>query len=389
MIPTVPTPPPPSRELVPLAAGRELLHALTRGAALPVAARTLDRPEFERHGHCVLADVPVRGWKVRGRWLVDERQVRAAGAVLAAPVDLRDLVPLPRPKGPAPEAVPAPDDWRRIIRYATDQRGYPAEWTAERTARICDSYTLAGVRFLDLVVSVGGKWRIPRGYVALLTRWGRVTAALMAAARLCEGCGADGTPRYWHNGWRVATAAGYVTLCPPCRVDGAVPYSGELSGVPYRKAIAAKRGHAPGRYVCCLCPNRATLWDHCHDHGYVRGPLCGSCNQGEEGWADGAAGLEHLRRCAGCREADTLPARQRAVLARRHARRTLRHGRCPLAPEVHRLEPQTLADGPTGTAGALLTLHCPTHRAQWDALLSHEDLRAVVRAHVAAKLPQG
>ncbi|WP_420543115.1 endonuclease domain-containing protein [Streptomyces niveus] len=41
------------------------------------------------------------------------------------------------------------------------------------------------------------------------------------------------------------------------------------------------RSEPAAKYACALCGGTATLWDHCHDHGMVRGPLCDSCNQSE------------------------------------------------------------------------------------------------------------
>jgi hypothetical protein len=32
-----------------------------------------------------------------------------------------------------------------------------------------------------------------------------------------------------------------------------------------------------------MCPDPASEWDHCHAHGFVRGPLCKSCNVKELG----------------------------------------------------------------------------------------------------------
>ncbi|MFE5027251.1 endonuclease domain-containing protein [Streptomyces sp. NPDC056656] len=31
--------------------------------------------------------------------------------------------------------------------------------------------------------------------------------------------------------------------------------------------------------MCAACMTvRATVWDHCHTHGFVRAPLCNRCN---------------------------------------------------------------------------------------------------------------
>ncbi|MGW4546312.1 endonuclease domain-containing protein [Streptomyces violaceorubidus] len=39
-----------------------------------------------------------------------------------------------------------------------------------------------------------------------------------------------------------------------------------------------RRGTRADDYLCRLCKESPAAWDHCHEHGYVRGPRCGSCN---------------------------------------------------------------------------------------------------------------
>jgi hypothetical protein len=59
-----------------------------------------------------------------------------------------------------------------------------------------------------------------------------------------------------------------------------VVYGGELSGRRYRADPAGRRGWpAASRFVCACCMSvRARVWDHCHTHGFVRAPLCNTCN---------------------------------------------------------------------------------------------------------------
>lgn len=49
------------------------------------------------------------------------------------------------------------------------------------------------------------------------------------------------------------------------------------------------------------------VWDHCHAHGYIRGPLCGYHNgrmrhydNGRDSYAHDPDYIEFARRCSGC-----------------------------------------------------------------------------------------
>lgn len=60
----------------------------------------------------------------------------------------------------------------------------------------------------------------------------------------------------------------------------AVVYQGELADCLYRADRAGREGWpAASRFMCAGCMSvRASVWDHCHTHGYVRAPLCARCN---------------------------------------------------------------------------------------------------------------
>ncbi|UXX97984.1 endonuclease VII domain-containing protein (plasmid) [Streptomyces sp. AD2-2] len=115
-----------------------------------------------------------------------------------------------------------------------------------------------------------------------------------------------------------------------------------------------QRGTRADDYLCRLCKaSQASAWDHRHDHGHVRGPLCGSCNT-REGKATPYYFLQlegtamHLLECRGCLEQRTLPRRFHLDVVRTpgtdRAARTLRqaavrprggaHRRCPPVPSA-------------------------------------------------------
>jgi hypothetical protein len=119
------------------------------------------------------------------------------------------------------------------------------------------------------------------------------------------------------------------------------PAAADLTGTPYNKHTAWK---TPARnHQCGLCtatgkawprwpdgtPGVATCWDHCHQHGTIRGPLCGYHNNrlrtadqdahktpGNVGRTppDEAAALQQWRdRCPSCASTDAdAPADQPA-----------------------------------------------------------------------------
>lgn len=62
--------------------------------------------------------------------------------------------------------------------------------------------------------------------------------------------------------------------------SGPVLYRGELARTPYRVDRAGRYGWPPAaRFMCACCASvPARVWDHCHAHGYVRAPLCNTCN---------------------------------------------------------------------------------------------------------------
>jgi hypothetical protein len=65
-------------------------------------------------------------------------------------------------------------------------------------------------------------------------------------------------------------------------------YADELHGRRYRADPSDRRDWPQAsQFMCAGCMSaRASVWDHCHTHGYVRAPLCGTCNTRHwSGWS--------------------------------------------------------------------------------------------------------
>lgn len=62
--------------------------------------------------------------------------------------------------------------------------------------------------------------------------------------------------------------------------DDFAVYRGEMTGRLYCADPRGRQGWPKAsRFICACCMSvRARVWDHCHTHGYVRGPLCNACN---------------------------------------------------------------------------------------------------------------
>ncbi|MFI6965592.1 endonuclease domain-containing protein [Streptomyces sp. NPDC050255] len=122
------------------------------------------------------------------------------------------------------------------------------------------------------------------------------------------------------------------------------PYGKELEGQLYsvlsRKPDTSRK---VAGWACAVCRTaHATVLDHCHEHGYVRAPLCQSCNTQERPdhlysndirvanrytrlfHTDSGHWLRHWHRCPGCRARTTLPLPHLAAWTAHTACRPLR-----------------------------------------------------------------
>ncbi|MEK8142322.1 endonuclease domain-containing protein [Streptomyces sp. M10(2022)] len=184
-------------------------------------------------------------------------------------------------------------------------------------------------------------WWLPRTVVRLLdaaehaeTQWVQDARPRQASAAVTEPTSHPGRPR--------APAAGRrrtPTLAPALR-----PYTKELEGQLYsvlsRKPNTSRK---VAEWACAVCRTApATVLDHCHEHGYVRAPVCQSCNTQERPdhlysndirvanhytrlfHTDTETWLRHWHRCTGCRARTTLPLPHLAAWTAHTACRPLR-----------------------------------------------------------------
>ncbi|MFC9249622.1 endonuclease VII domain-containing protein [Streptomyces sp. NPDC057136] len=392
-----------------------LFADLTQNAMVPLDPdELLHMPGLAQHGHVFFGDIAVRCYKHKGRWMYDERDIRRTGQALAElRLDLDDVVDVQLPayrdfgendpeewhrvdwrrhlvsrmfrlaRHKAQDGVPYEERWDSWKRVGAN--GLPGDLTWEEFVASCSRYwhsqNMAGTRPLELLTWSGEKWLLPRAYIDFLDRWAQREEKLVDLARVCTTCGAQGP--YWGD-WRTSTSKGYVTRCPPCSGAAFRPYAGHLRGVQYESS--RRRGTRADDYLCCLCKkSQASVWDHCHEHGHVRGPLCGSCNT-REGKATPYYFLQvegstlHLLECRGCLEQRTLPSRFHLDVVRAHLEQTERHGRCRKQPYAHELEP---------THGVhRFKLECSGwHTASlWAKNVTASETTALVRAFVDAAL---
>ncbi|MEU5629805.1 endonuclease domain-containing protein [Streptomyces tendae] len=129
--------------------------------------------------------------------------------------------------------------------------------------------------------------------------------------------------------------------------------------------------------------------DHCHEHGCIRGPLCGSCNTREgTGFPCCFLRLEgaalHLLECRGWLERGTLPGRFHTAVVRACLGQAERQGRCPRESYVRELEhAHGVRRFELGCSG--------WHASRWTKDVAAPETAALVQAFVDASLaaPEG
>lgn len=307
----------------------------TRTCQIPLAPEQFRRKDRAPHDFVFFGHVPVRAYKSARQWKFMPADVMRAGrAVSELHWDPEDLVALEHTE----LARRRPDGfthigWRTEIRRVIDSVGavvgchcgppqaaalqHPRHAAPDCLLRRYRDYTIACTLPVRALVQAGGTWMIPRALACVLDQRDEGESRLRTVAQQCEGCGAHSSD----GSWRTPTATGWKNVCPACAAASLRSYCGELQGFAYTRV----REHGPSAadFLCAVCkPARpATDWDHCHAHGLIRGPLCGSCNtmegQGKEFLAQPGS-LQHLLRCDGCRAQRSLPPHHRLAVLRRH-----------------------------------------------------------------------
>ncbi|MFF9757655.1 endonuclease domain-containing protein [Streptomyces sp. NPDC014344] len=339
--------------LITLGTADVLWASLTADSAVPTVSAALTRPPSHAQagyvllGGCVVATVEAGG----GRWNVPEAEVRRAAAELnAVKMDRRDLVRI----GPFRDGAKQEHHeetllrWRRRITRELQEQDEP-----ERAGgRLCH---LAGIDWRRILVEqtrdgAQRTWWLPRAVVRLLdaaehteTRWLRAARTRQTGATVAE-------PPSRHRPARTADAPktpsvdAPQTPSPDRPAAPLRPYNGELKGHLY-SVLSRKPGisRKVAGWACAVCRTApAAVLDHCHEHGYVRAPLCHSCNTQERPdhlysndirvadrytrlfHTDAADWLRHWHRCPGCRARTTLPLPHLAAWTAHTACRPLR-----------------------------------------------------------------
>jgi len=220
----------------------------------------------------------IRVEKVSGRWHVSLRDVRNAALDLAAlhTADLRGHLVLDHAKRGWQAKLVTALDKAQLRERDHQQEAAPGGggW-----------FWSAPWGFLDLP-SVArrrrGQWSVPETYVAIIEAGQALQKAALAERDRCARCGGVVKDFYDHA---IRTGQGWDGLCPECHathVDGLRDYAGHLRDIPFARSQYRKNDPA-SNYRCVACSQPASAWDHCHEHGYIRGPLCARCNT-NDGW---------------------------------------------------------------------------------------------------------
>ncbi|MGW2937335.1 endonuclease domain-containing protein [Streptomyces sp. NPDC001156] len=318
--------------LIPLGAADALWAGLTTDSAVPTASAAFTcSPANARVGYVLLGCRVVATVKASGgQWGVPEIEVRRAAAELnAVEMDCQDLVRIgPFHSAPKEECNEGTlMRWRQRITRELQELGAPEQAARREGGRPSH---LAGIDWRRILVEqtrdrTVRTWWLPRAVVRLLDAAEHTETQWLQAARTCQGNTAVIEPPSHHR--QARTADGQQTTGPDCSTASLRPYNGELGGHLY-SALNRKPGtfRKVAGWTCAICRTApAAVLDHCHEHGYVRAPVCYSCNTLERPDhlysndirvanhytrlfdTHAADWLRHWHRCPGCRARTTLP----------------------------------------------------------------------------------
>lgn len=332
--------------LVTPAAADGVWISLTAGSAVPTTSAVFtcfpsDVPpgRYVLLGACVVELVRTGD----GRWSVPEAEVRrAAAAWNAVEMDTLDLVRIGPFRG-VPEQEHAGGTlrgWRRRITRELQDANRPGHQVGHEAGPWSH---LAGVDWQRLLVQQSRdrterSWWLPRAVVRLLDAAEHTEAEWLHTTHTCQADTAL-TEQHRPRATDRQSTTGVNGPAIPQR-----PYTGELRGQLY-SVLSRKPGMSRqvAGWVCAVCGTApAAVLDHCHEHGYVRAPVCPSCNTLERPDhlydndirvatryrrlfdTDAVGWLRHWHRCPGCRTRTTLPLPHLAAWTARTATRTLR-----------------------------------------------------------------
>ncbi|MFB7293766.1 endonuclease domain-containing protein [Actinacidiphila glaucinigra] len=327
--------------LLTLAAAEALWPELLSKSTVPAAPEAFTgSPANPRSGYVLLGSHLVPTVQdADDRWHVHEADVRRAAAELRLVTLNKNALVHVRP-GHVPSAGQGDARalrWRqRLGREWIQARNYDTSDGSWQQTGGDHLRHLAGIDWRRVLVvrtktQAARTWWVPRTLGQVLDAAERAEAQWLLAARTCSRCGAKADNR--PETWRVQTGSGQQTICHACRTTTLRPYTRELEGRLY-SALSKKRGSlAVSGWRCAVCEEApASVIDHCHEHGYVRAPVCQGCNTRERPnylyrndvyVTDRYASLfhthaqdrlRHWHRCPGCRARTTLPLPHLAAL---------------------------------------------------------------------------